>query len=248
MTPVAPIGSPVKFRRLRFSMDLDVALSIFHPDNCNLPTVFINAIPRELWRYIDNKFAARVVITWQFRATSRLLFPSPRLSFHLTYVMLVHANKNASSLVPRLCIRASLSFKSYLIRRSGCVTARRNFRTVYEFGRRVLSFFLFFPLPHLPRWKCFAWNERYTDWLKFLYSFDLFTYLFSLRDKRYRNDEWLERSTRRELFLWNVKDVEKCRRYRNLSFLGFFNYERKQRICIKRWNFFWSSFGEGSMV
>lgn len=160
MTPVAPIGSPVKFRRLRFSMDLDVALSIFHPDNCNLPTVFINAIPRELWRYIDNKFAARVVITWQFRATSRLLFPSPRLSFHLTYVMLVHANKNASSLVPRLCIRASLSFKSYLIRRSGCVTARRNFRTVYEFGRRVLSFFLFFPPPPSPAMKMLRMERK----------------------------------------------------------------------------------------
>lgn len=161
MTPVAPIGSPVKFRRLRFSMDLGVALSIFHPDNCNLPTVFINAIPRELWRYIDNKFAARVVITWQFRATSRLLFPSPRLSFHLTYVMLVHANKNASSLVPRLCIRASLSFKSYLIRRSGCVTARRNFRTVYEFVRSQSSFFFpFFPSPPSPAMKMLRMERK----------------------------------------------------------------------------------------
>lgn len=130
----------------------------------------------------------------------------------------------------RSCIRASLSFKSYLIRRSGCVTARRNFRTVYTSS--VLSFFS----PPVSRDENASRGTK--DRLKFLHChllpFDLFIYL-SLFDER------LERLASDENYfyrgMWKMR--EKCRRYQrarcflqifartNLSFLGFFNLRKK---------------------
>lgn len=111
----------------------------------------------------------------------------------------LHANKNASSLAPRLCIRASLSFKSYLIRRSGCVTARRNFRPCTSLDSRVLSFFLFFSSSSPSRDENASLSVREIHGLIKIsfFSFIVFNLVYlSFFFSRYRNDEWLGRLTR----------------------------------------------------